>query len=317
MPLKIKKWIALLLALMLALTLTVPALAAEEASGEPSGPSSGELFAAPEFPDDAKIVSATTYSVYTKNPDSMQDAVIQATLYWDLTNDKVFDIRFVEPMLPWDDNSQDMGWACVKDETLLETLGEADALLEFKDGIEYAKYLQIGDIVWTAELGSHPAAEEAVDYVAEIDGKETTLNDYVRTPEGAEWYVESSKRPALFLTDDTPSPEHDPNEPPSAPPENVACVYTITYKENNGHGVFFWLSDITFPGNIQAIKDFVTENGFDYDYYADGGITKNDDGFWQTPDAVSGATLDETPTYLDILKTLYEEIQAGNYVEEN
>ncbi len=34
-------------------------------------------------------------------------------------------------------------------------------------------------------------------------------------------------------------------------------------------------------------------------------------------DAVSGATLDETPTYLDILKTLYGRIQSGEYVEEN
>ena len=54
---------------------------------------------------------------------------------------------------------------------------------------------------------------------------------------------------------------------------------------------------ILFPGNMDAIKEFVKENGFDYDYYADGGITQNEDGFWQTPDAVSGATLDETPTY--------------------
>ena len=42
---------------------------------------------------------------------------------------------------------------------------------------------------------------------------------------------------------------------------------------------------------MQAIKDFVLENGFDYDYYADGGMTQNEEGYWQTPDAVSGATV--------------------------
>lgn len=50
---------------------------------------------------------------------------------------------------------------------------------------------------------------------------------------------------------------------------------------------------------------------------AAGGMTQNEEGYWQTPDAVSGATLSETPTYLDMLKTLYERIQAGDYVAEN
>ena len=77
------------------------------------------------------------------------------------------------------------------------------------------------------------------------------------------------------------------------------------------------MSDLKFSGNMGAIKDFVTENGFGYDYYRDGGITQNQDKYWQTPDAISGATLDETPTYLDILKLLYERIQSGEYTEEN
>ena len=296
-----KKLLPALLCLAMLLTLAVPAMASGEPSEDPLAPVT--------FPDDAKIVSATAYTVYTKTPNSLQDAVLEATLYWDMTNDEVYAIRFVQPMLPWDDNGDTMGWACVTDEDLLAVLAEADALVDFADGVEYAKYLQIGGIVWTGEVGSHPAAEKAMDYVAEIDGEAIALNDYVRTPEGGEWYVKAAEEPVYFLTSDAAA------EDESA--DNVALVYAITYKENNGHGVFFWLSDITFPGNMQAIKDFVTENGFDYDYYADGGITRNEDGFWQTADAVSGATLDETPTYLDVLKTLYIDIQDGNYVEEN
>ena len=254
--------------------------------------------APPAFPEDATIVSATTYSMYTKNPNSLQDAVIRATLYWDLTNDEVYAIRFLQPMLPWDDNGVSMGWACVTDEALLAALAEADALVEIAEGVMYAKYLEIGGIVWTGEVGSHPAAAVAMDYCAKIGGVETTLNEYVASQEGGEWYVNASMEPVYFLT---------------AMDGDVAMEYQITYKENNGHGVYFWMSDITFPGNMDAIKAFVTENGFDYDFYADGGITKNEDGYWQTVDAVTGATLDETPTYLDVLKTLYNEIQAGNY----
>ena len=297
--------LAVLLVLALIAALAVPAFASEE----PSGEASDELFAPMTFPDDAKIVSATMYSVYTKSPSSMQDAVMKVTLYWDITNDEVYAIRFLQPMLPWDDNGVSMGWACVTDEDLLAELGEADALIEVADGVYYAKYLEIGGIVWTGELGSHPAASVAVDYVAEIDGGTVTLNDYVRTQEGGAWYVDAAMQDVYFLTAAEPVA--------SGEPDCAAYAYQITYKENNGHGVSYWLSDITFPGNMEAIKEFVTEYGFDYDYYADGGITKNEDGYWQTADAVSGATLDETPSYLDVLKTLYNEIQAGNYVEEN
>jgi len=304
---KLLKVFAALLALAL-LVCAAPAFASGEASG--SGEASDDLFAPMTFPDDAKIVSATGYSVYTKSPSSMQDAVIRATLYWDMTNDRVYAIRFLQPMLPFDDNGISMGWACVTDEALRDTLKAADALVEPSDGVCYAKYLSIGGIVWTGEPAAHPAMKTAVDYKAVIDGKTVTLNDHVRTPEGAEWYVDAAAQPVYFLTSDA-------SGEPSGEPENSAMTYHITYKENNGHGVYFWMSDILFPGNMEAIKEFVTENGFDYDYYADGGITQNKDGFWQTPDAVSGATLEETPTYLDLLKTLYDEIQAGNYVEEN
>lgn len=283
------------------------------ASGEAGGEASDDLFAPMTFPADATVVSATAYSVYTKSPASMQDAVIKATLYWDLTNDEVYAIRFLQPMLPFDDNGISMGWACVTDEALLAELSAADALVEPADGVFYAKYLSIGGVIWTGEAASHPAAAKAVDYAAEIDGKTVDLNDYVRTPEGAQWYVDAAMQPVYFLTSDKSAASGEA----SGEPENSAYTYRITYKENNGHGVYFWMSDILFPGNMEAIKEFVTENGFDYDYYAEGGITQNADGYWQTVDAVSGATLEETPTYLDVLKTLYNEIQAGNYVVEH
>ena len=264
-----------------------------------------------EIPSDRKIVSATTYGIYTKDVTSAQDCVIKATLYWDLDNNQAYAVQFYEPMLPWDDNGAAGGWGNMTDEAVISALGE-DGLITFTAGeteCNFAKYIQIGGVVWTGELGSDPACEVAVVYSADIDGQTVKMNDYVATEEGGKWYVDASEEPAYILK--------SAQSVTGADDENVAMTYQITAKETNGHGTAFWPSSITFPGNMQAIKDFVLENGFDYDYYADGGITQNDEGYWQTPDAVSGATLAETPTYLDMLKTLYERIQSGDYVEEN
>ncbi len=265
------------------------------------------------FPEDKKIVSATTYSIYTKSEASLQDAVIKATLYWNQTDNQVYDIRFLQAMLPWDDNGASGGWANITDQAVIEALG--DAVISFIGNehgnqveCNYAKYIQIGDIVWTGELGSDSAVEQAVVYTAEIDGQNVRLNDYVAGEEGGAWYHQAALNDAYMLkTADTAQ----------ADSENAAQACQITYKETNGHGEAYWMSDIKFSGNMQAIKGFVKDNGFDYGYYKDGGITQNEEGYWQTADAVSGATLDEVPTYLDILKRLYDEIQNGEYTEEN
>ena len=114
-----------------------------------------------EIPTDRKIVSATTYGMYTKDPTSDQDAVIRATLYWDLDNDECYAIRFTEPLTPFMDTGATSGWACVQDEATLEALGDNVIHLsipatEYGEAVEadYAKYIQIGDIVWTGEAGS-------------------------------------------------------------------------------------------------------------------------------------------------------------------
>lgn len=265
------------------------------------------------FPDDKKIVSATTYGIYTKSETSPQDAVIKATLYWNQTDNEVYDIRFLQAMLPWDDNGALGGWANITDEAVIKDL--KDAVISFTGNehgnpveCNYAQYLQIGDILWTGELGSDPACEQAVVYTAEIDGKSLRLNDYVATEEGGAWYHKAALEDVYILK----TPEKAQKDS-----ENIALTYQITYKETNGHGEGYWMSDLKFSGNMEAIKDFVTDNGFNYDYYKDGGITQNEDKYWQTPDAISGATLDEVPTYLDILKLLYERIEDGEYTEEN
>ncbi len=270
-----------------------------------------------EIPSDRKIVSASTYGMYTRDETSAQDAVIKATLYWDMTNDACYAIRFLEPLTPWMDTGSTSGWACVEDAAVLEKLGDAvipfaSEATEYSPAVEtnYAKYIQIGDLVWTGAQGSTANSSNAIVYTAEINGETVTLFDYCSTEEGGKWYVDvTAEQPCYLLTNDQPAASGDD--------ANVAFAYEMEYKESTGHGVGFWSSPITFPGNIELLKQFAQETNFSYDYYADGGLTKNEDGYWQTPDAVSGATIDEGCTYLDMMKTLYDRIQAGDYTEEN
>lgn len=205
------------------------------------------------------------------------------------------------------------GWACVQDADVLAKLGDAvipfsAPATEYSEAVEtnYAKYIQIGDIVWAGALGSTAASENAVVYSAVIDGTETTLFDYCATEEGGKWYIDATDgKDCYLLTSDEAAA--------SADADNVAATYTMEYKEGDGHGVDFWSSPITFPGNMQLLKEFAEQTNFSYDYYADGGLTQNADGYWQTADAVSGATIAEGCTYLDMLKTLYDRIQNGEY----
>ena len=258
-----------------------------------------------EIPAGSNIVMASTYGLYTKSADSDQDAVIKATLYWNEEDNTCFAIRFKEALTPWMDTGSTSGWACVQDADVLAKLGDAvipfsAPATEYSEAVEtnYAKYIQIGDIVWTGALGSTAASENAVVYSAVIDGTETTLFDYCATEEGGKWYIDATDgKDCYLLTSDEAAA--------SADADNVAATYTMEYKEGDGHGVDFWSSPITFPGNMQLLKEFAEQTNFSYDYYAD--------GYWQTADAVSGATIAEGCTYLDMLKTLYDRIQNGEY----
>ena len=266
-----------------------------------------------EIPAGSNIVMASTYGLYTKSADSDQDAVIKATLYWNEEDNTCFAIHFKEALTPWMDTGSTSGWACVQDADVLAKLGDAvipfsAPATEYSEAVEtnYAKYIQIGDIVWTGALGSTAASENAVVYSAVIDGTETTLFDYCATEEGGKWYIDATDgKDCYLLTSDEAAA--------SADADNVASTYTMEYKEGDGHGVDFWSSPITFPGNMQLLKEFAEQTNFSYDYYADGGLTQNADGYWQTADAVSGATIAEGCTYLDMLKTLYDRIQNGEY----
>ena len=131
-----------------------------------------------------------------------------------------------------------------------------------------------------------------------MNGQEQEFITYVATQEGGRWYHDNREQGAPLL---------------DAAGASVATV-EIGTKESIGHGVGFWPSPITFPGNIELIKNYVYDNGVNYDYAPDGGdIVKNEDGVWTVADTVTGATLAGTPNYFNMIKAACEQIAAGNY----
>lgn len=169
------------------------------------------------------------------------------------------------------------GWAEL-DEKTAAALG--DAVISANDKT-YPASIALGGIVWKAVEDE----TAGVAYVAEIDGAQAELIAYACTDVGGAWYYE--QQTAQFL---------------SANGDAVAEV-EIGTKESIGHGVDFWSSEITFPGNIAKIEAFVVANGVAYE---DGTVVKGEDGFWAVADVTTGATLAGTPNYLRIAKAAYE-----------
>lgn len=136
--------------------------------------------------------------------------------------------------------------------------------------------------------------EDTMVYTANIDGEEKEFISYVGTQAGGAWYY-ACKDQGAQLMDET---------------GKVVSTVSIETKESIEHGVHFWVSPITFPGNIERIKEFIYENGVDYDYAPNDSIVKNADGVWTVCDTVTGATLAGTPNYLNLVKLACEQITA-------
>ena len=145
-------------------------------------------------------------------------------------------------MLPWDDNGASGGWANLTDEAVIKELG--DAVISFTGSehgspveCNYAQYIQIGGIVWTGELGSDPACEQAVVYTAEIDGKTMRLNDYVAT--------DSPEIPGRFRKHSHPISDHlQGNQWPWG---KLLVERPEIFRQHAGHqrlcnGTWIWLS---------------------------------------------------------------------------
>lgn len=239
--------------------------------------------------DGAKISRATTYGTDDIHGEGMLYSVIRCTLYYDTEADKVVYIELDEPLLPVAED----GWADLDDATASK-LG--DAVLMTCD-VTIAKSFSLGGLTWTGSLD-----EDAVTYTADIDGTQTDLIGYIKTPEGAAWYCDNYVDGADLLGADG----------------TVATTLEIPTKGTGRHGVDFWLSPITFPGNIQLIKNYLYDHGTSYDYAPGDDIKQNDDGVWEVLDTVTGATLGSGENYFNLAKEAVDEIEAdrGETVDE-
>lgn len=159
------------------------------------------------------------------------------------------------------------------------------------DGKPAAAFI-LGGVTWTGAEKDGTTA-----YTATMDGEEKEFISYVGTQAGGAWYYANKEQGAQLLNG----------------AGDVAATVSIETKESIEHGVHFWVSPITFPGNIERIKEFIYANGVNYDYAPNDTIVKNSDGVWTVCDAVTGATLAGTPNYLNLVKLACEQIAAGNY----
>lgn len=240
--------------------------------------------------DGANIAHATVYGAYEMEGDAL-DSAIKCDVYYDLDEEKVVDVEFEEALLPFSPAGGATGWGLLDEDTAAE-LGDAAITLE--DGTAYPMYFQIGDLVWTGAATD----DGGIEYTADIDGTETEFVDYVSGAEGGAWYHDNRADGAQILDADG----------------NAVATVEIGTKESIGHGVDFWASPITFPGNIQLLKNYVYDYGTEYDYEPDGDdVEKNDDGVWVVCDTVTGATIAGAPNYLNLMKEGVDAVAAGDY----
>lgn len=181
--------------------------------------------------------------------------------------------------------------ALLSDDAVIEALGEDGQVTVGESA--YAKSFEIDGVVWTGVAG-----ESSVTYSAEIEGATRDFVEYVSSPKGGAWYHGAFAGGARLLDASG----------------NAAAEIEIGTKSSINHGVDFWASAITFPGNIQLIENYLCDYGTAYDYAPNGDdIAQNDEGQWVVCDTVTGATLAGTPNYLNLAKAAVENVKAGSY----
>lgn len=149
----------------------------------------------------------------------------------------------------------------------------------------------VGGVTWTGA-----EKDGSTVYTANIDGEEKEFISYVGTQAGGAWYYANKDQGAQLLNE----------------AGEVVATVSIETKASIEHGVHFWVSPITFPGNIELIKEYIYENGVNYGYAPESGdMVKNADGVWTVCDTVTGATLAGAPNYFNLVKQACEQIKGG------
>ena len=199
--------------------------------------------------------TGVAYGVYRMEGES-PDSLIRATV--EVEDGKLTSVVFDEKLLPVSVGGAE-GWAQLPQDE--DVPGSVEA-----NGKRFAPAFRLDGGVWTIGEDLTVRNEEKGEFLAWITGDE-----------GGAWYF--AQEQAELLDGEG----------------SAVKTVPVGTKASIEHGVHFWVSPITFPGNIEAIQDFLVENGADF---APEDIAQNADGYWQVADAVSGATLAGTPNYL-------------------
>lgn len=239
--------------------------------------------------DGMKLSYASVYGVYNQEGES-PDSSIKVTVYVNDDTDEVEYIDIEEALIPYSTGGAE-GWA-ILDEATVKELGD-DVLTVGENS--YPVEFEYNGVFWNGSV-----KDDAVVYTADIDGTETQFMDYIATQEGGKWYHDGLNETAKILDKD----------------ENAVAEVEIGTKASINHGVDFWASSITFPGNLELIKNYIYDNGVTYEEYPSSkDIAQNEDGQWVVDDVVTGATLAGTPNYLNLIKDAYDAVEAGNGTE--
>ena len=207
--------------------------------------------------------AGVAYGVYHMEGES-PDSLIRATV--EVEDGKIAAVTFDEKLLPVSFGGAE-GWD--------ELPADSDAAGAIAAGNKLlAPAFVIDGEKWTVSEDLTVASEAHGEWIA-----------YITTDEGGDWYFAQEQADLL-----------DANGA-------VIANAAIGTKASIEHGVHFWMSDILFPGNIQAIEDFIVAAGVDY---TEEQFSKTEDGFWSVADAVTGATLAGTPNCLLLAKDAYD-----------
>ncbi|WP_370774623.1 hypothetical protein [Holdemania massiliensis] len=232
-----------------------------------------------------KMSFATVYGIYNQEGDAV-DSSIQTTVYVNDETQEVVYIDVEEALLPVTAAGAE-GWAVLTDESAA-ALG--DAILTVGE-IQVPAAFELNGLVWTGTVQN-----DQVTYTSVVNGADMEFMEYITTQEGGAWYHANLAQPARLLDSEG----------------KPVVEIKIGTKASIEHGVGFWPSPITFPGNIELIKNYVYDHGTNYGTYPENtDIVKNEAGEWVVADVTTGATLAGTPNYLNLIKQASELIAAG------
>ncbi|MFU8786063.1 MAG: hypothetical protein ACNA7U_02360 [Candidatus Izemoplasmataceae bacterium] len=153
----------------------------------------------------------------------------------------------------------------------------------------YAKYLTIGDKLFTAEvLGA--AGSQSINYKAT---GVTNIEDWVKDNDNAKWYVEQVDAELAFIA----------NADGSANTVLTTLASDASSAGFTKSGTEYWRRDdqLGWPGNVEETIDAIVGMDLSGDFE----LVSGEGNFWSIDDTVTGATWSDFPDYFNLAVRAY------------